>query len=152
MHNLPNEYVIVEIIPSSSKKEMGLIIQIQALKVNNNKIVSRFDYRLNDSLIPNNELRKMISYDKEMFNYTDDSHVLMNEFLRYIGNLPLFILFNSYTLDYLSEIRNVKKDILSYLKMEDSIDIFDKIIKKYQLQPSNHLVDLLYEALIYENE
>ena len=34
--------------------------------------------------------------------------------------------------------------------MEYSLDIFEQIIKKYQLEPSNHLVDLLYEAIIYE--
>ena len=32
-----------------------------------------------------------------------------------------------------------------------SDDVFDKIITKYQLEPSNHLVDLLYEALMFEN-
>jgi len=34
--------------------------------------------------------------------------------------------------------------------MEYTLDIFDRIIKKYNLVPSNHLVDLIYEALIYE--
>ena len=35
--------------------------------------------------------------------------------------------------------------------MEHSYDVFNKIIKKYNLEPSNHLVDLLYEAIIYES-
>ena len=35
--------------------------------------------------------------------------------------------------------------------MEHSYDVFNKIMKKYNLEPSNHLVDLLYEAIIYES-
>ena len=35
--------------------------------------------------------------------------------------------------------------------MKHSYDVFNQIIKKYQLEPSNHLVDLIYEAIIYES-
>ncbi len=30
-------------------------------------------------------------------------------------------------------------------------EIIDDIIEKYNLEPSNYIVDLLYEALIYES-
>ena len=30
------------------------------------------------------------------------------------------------------------------------MEIFNRIIDKYKLQPSDHLVDLVYEAIIYE--
>ena len=46
---------------------------------------------------------------------------------------------------------NKKELIYPYLDMEHSYDVFNKIIKKYNLEPSNHLVDLLYEAIIYES-
>ena len=42
------------------------------------------------------------------------------------------------------------EQIYPYLNMEYSTDVFDKIIEKYNLEPSDHLVDLLYEAIIYE--
>ena len=35
--------------------------------------------------------------------------------------------------------------------MEFSDDVIEKLMSKYNLVPSNHIVDLLYEALIYEN-
>ena len=40
------KYVILEIIPSTSKRETGNILQIQALKLNELKLIDRFDYRL----------------------------------------------------------------------------------------------------------
>ena len=66
-------------------------------------------------------------------------------------DLPLLIIEDSYTLDYLKELNNKKELIYPYLNMEHSYDVFNKIIKKYHLEPSNHLVDLLYEAIIYES-
>ena len=91
------KYVILEIIPSTSKRETGNILQIQALKLNELKLIDRFDYRL---------------------------------------DIPL---------------NNPKESVFKHLNLEYSQDVFDKIINKYNLEPSNHLVDLLYEAIIYEN-
>ncbi len=144
------EYIILEIIPSTSKRETGNILQIQALKLNGLKLISRFDYRL-DIPVNNLDLLNMISYDKENFTYVKDEVQLIKEFKDFISDLPLLIIDNSYTLDYLGEFNNSKESIFKYLNLEYSLDIFDKIITKYNLEPSNNLVDLLYEALIYES-
>ena len=144
------EYIILEIIPSTSKRETGNILQIQALKLNGLKLISRFDYRL-DIPINNPDLLNMISYDKENFTYVKDEKKLIEAFKNFIKDLPLLIIDNSYTLDYLKEFDNSKESIFKYLNLEYSLDIFDKIITKYNLEPSNNLVDLLYEALIYES-
>lgn len=144
------EYIILEIIPSTSKRETGNILQIQALKLNGLKLISRFDYRL-DIPVNNSDLLNMISYDKENFTYVKDEVQLIKEFKDFIKDLPLLIIDNSYTLDYLDEFNNSKESIFKYLNLEYSLDIFDKIITKYNLEPSNNLVDLLYEALIYES-
>ena len=56
----------------------------------------------------------------------------------------------NYTIDYLKDIKNIKKSVFEYLGMNNSYDVFEKIIKKYKLEPSNHLVDLIYEALVFE--
>ena len=148
---IPKNYVIVEIIPSHSNSKVGFIVQLQALKVKDNKIIARMDYRIDEKLITNQDLLNMISYDKDLFKYTDSFERIMNEFLKFIGNDKLLIIDNYYTLDYLSNIPNKKESVFKYLNMEYSEDIFDKIIKKYQLEPSNHLVDLLFEAMIFEN-
>ena len=146
---LSKEYVIVEIIPNHSNSKVGFICQLQALKIKNNKITKRLDLRVKEDLINNPDLLKMISYDKEMFTYAEKEDIL-KEFIKFIGKDKLLIIDNFYTLDYLKDISNKKESIFKYLNLEFSNDIFDKIIDKYKLEPSNHLVDLLYQALIFE--
>ena len=146
---LPKEYIIVEIIPNHSNAKVGFICQLQALKINNDKIIDRLDLRVNEDLISNPDLLKMISYDKEMFKYVEKDYVL-KEFIKFIGKDRLLIIDNYYTIDYLKDIKNKKESVFKYLNLELTDDVFDKLIKKYKLEPSNHLVDLLYEAIVFE--
>lgn len=144
------KYVILEIIPSTYKRETGNILQIQALKLNELKLIDRFDYRL-DIPLNNPDLLNILSYDKDKFTYVKDEKELLKNFKDFISDLPLLIIDNPYTLDYLKDINNPKESVFKHLNLEYSQDVFDKIINKYNLEPSNHLVDLLYEALIYES-
>ena len=146
---LPKEYIIIEIIPNHSNAKVGFIVQLQALKIKDNKIVDRLDLRVNENLVDNPDLLNMISYDKEMFTYVDKD-LILNEFKDYIKKDKILIIDNFYTLDYLKNIDNKKESIFKYLDLEFSNEVFDKIIEKYKLEPSNHLVDLLYEALMFE--
>lgn len=146
---LPKEYVIVEIIPNHSNAKVGFIVQLQALKIMDDKIVDRLDLRVNEELIDNPDLLNMISYDKEMFKYVEKD-MIINKFIDFIKKDKLLIIDNYYTLDYLKNINNKKESVFKYLDLELSDDVFDKLIKKYQLEPSNHLVDLLYEAIVFE--
>lgn len=152
MKKLPKEYIIVEIIPSHSTSKNGFIVQLQALKINEDKIIGRLDLRVDENLINNPDLLRMISYDKDMFTYFSDKETIMEEFIKFISKDKLLIIDNSYTLDYLSNITNKKESIFKFLGLEFSYDVFDKIIDKYKIEPSNHLVDILYEALIFEKE
>ena len=145
------KYIILELIPTASTKEKGDIIQLSALKLEDLNLIDRFDYRLVEEKIPLTELKEMISYDKENFIYKNETKEILEEFKKWSEDLPLLILNNSYTLDYLKELNNKKEDISDYVKIPFSDDIIDKIIEKYNLQPSNYIVDLLYEALIYES-
>ena len=147
---LPKEYVIVEIIPNHSNANVGFIVQLQALKINNDQIIKRLDLRVNDELIDNPDLLNMISYDKDMFTYTSEKDTILKEFIKFIDKDKLLIIDNYYTLDYLKNISNKKESVFKYLDLELSDDVFDKLIKKYKLESSNHLVDLLYEALMFE--
>lgn len=144
------KYIILEIIPSTSKRETGNILQIQALKLNELKLIDRFDYRL-DIPLNNPDLLNILSYDKDKFTYVKDEKELLKNFKDFISDLPLLIIDNPYTLDYLKDINNPKESVFKHLNLEYSQDVFDKIINKYNLEPSNHLVDLLYETLIYES-
>ncbi len=146
-----DKYIIVEIIPTHSKEEKGIIAQISALKLEGLKLLDRFDYRVKDELIENEELKKVIQYDKKAFTYVDNPNFIPEKFKSWAKDFPLLIIEQSYTLDYLKELDNKKELIYPYLNMEHSYNVFNKIIKKYNLEPSNHLVDLLYEAIIYEN-
>ena len=147
---LPKKYVIVEIIPSHSKASFGYIVQLQALKIKDDVIIGRLDLRLDESLINNYDLLKMTSYDKEMFKYTKKRNTILEDFKEFIGKDNLLIIDNDYTEAYLEEIENKKESVFKYMNLVYTDDVFDIMIKKYNLIPSNHLVDLLYEALMFE--
>ena len=147
---LKDKYIILEIIPTSSNKETGFIAQIEALKVENNKIIDRLDLRVKEEFILNKDLLEMISYDKENFIYVNKDE-MMKRLIDFAGDNLLLIIDNSYTRSYLEDINNKKESIFKYLNLEYSDSVFDKLIDKYKLVPSNYLVDLLYEALVYEN-
>lgn len=146
-----DKYIIVEVIPTHSNAEKGMIAQISALKLDGLKLKDRFDYRLKDELIENKDLKEVIQYDKASFTYVDNSNFIPEKFKSWAKDLPLLLIEDTYTLDYLKDIKNKKELIYPYLNMEHSYDVFNKIMKKYNLAPSNHLVDLLYEAIIYES-
>ena len=145
-----DKYIIVEIIPTHSNSEKGFIAQISALKLHGIILKDRFDYRVESRLIENEDLKNIISYDKDMFQYIDNKEFILEKFKRWVEDYPLLIIEESYTPSYLKELNNKKELIYPYLNMEYSLDVFDKIQKKYSLEPSNHLVDLLYEAIISE--
>ena len=146
-----DKYIILEIIPSHSNHELGIIVQLSALKMEGLKLISRFDYRLTDDLVKNPDLLNLISYDKEMFTYVKSEYELREKFKEFIESYPLLIIDNSYTPDYLNSFENSKESIFNYLNLTYSDDVFSILIDKYHLQPTNHLVDLLYESLIYES-
>lgn len=142
-------YIILEIIPTAIKD--GDIVQLSALKINGLNLEDRFDYRLNYKFIDNKDLVDMISYDSDSFNYVDTTKEIVNKFKKWIGNYKLLIIDNSYTENYLVGIKNKRESIFNYLDMKYSDDIIERVIEKYGLVFSNHIVDLLYEALIYES-
>ena len=147
------EYIILELIPTHSKRELGKIIQLQALKIKDFNLIDRFDYRLNEDKITNKDLVNLISYDKDNFNYLDDDKEILDLFSKWSNDLPLLILDNNYTNDYLSGLTNKKEYICNYLDTEYNDDLITYLIKKYNLEPSNHIVDLLYESMImHDNE
>lgn len=144
-------YIIVEIIPTASNPKYGAIAQLSALKLNGLVLKERFDYRLKEEKIYNQDILRMINYDKEDFKYVDSSEEIMNQFQEFIGDYDLLIIDNSYTKKYLEKIKNKKESIFKYLHMRFSDNVIDRMIKKYQLEKSNYIVDLLYEALIFES-
>ena len=145
-----DKYIIVEIIPTHSNSEYGFIAQISALKLEGIKLIDRFDYRVEDHLIENQDLKNMIQYDKKSFTYVNNIYFMIEKFKQWAKDYPLLILEENYTRDYLKELDNTKELIYPYLQLEYSEDVFSKIMDKYHLQPSDHLVDILYEAIIYD--
>ena len=145
-----NKYIIVELIPTTSKKETGDIIQLSALKVDNLSLIDRFDYRLNEDKIYFKKLLELIDYDKELFVYKNTTDEILNDFKEWCENYKILIIDNEYTKSYLKEFEN-KESIFEHLNMKYNDNIIDEIIEKYNLENSNYIVDLLYEALIYEN-
>ena len=145
-----SKYIIAELIPTTSKKETGDIIQLSALKIDDLNLIDRFDYRLNEKKIYFKKLLELIDYDKELFIYKNTTDEILNDFKEWCENYKILIIDNDYTKSYLEEFDN-KESVFKYLNMEYNDNIIDEIIKKYNLENSNYIVDLLYEALIYEN-
>ena len=146
-----DKYIIVELIPSHSVSELGSIIQLSALKIEGLKLIERFDYRLDENLIENKDLKEMVNYDKEGFKYVKNPSKILTDFKKFSKGIPLLIIDNFYTKDYLKELKNQKESVFKYLGLELTDNVFEKLMQKYNLKPSNHLVDLLYEGLIYES-
>ncbi|MDD3452970.1 MAG: hypothetical protein PHN42_01665 [Bacilli bacterium] len=148
-----NKYIILEIIPTSADPNKGEIIQLSALKIKKDdlNLIDRFDYRITDEKIPLTELLNLISYDKSNFVYKSTTKEIINDFIDWIEDIPLLIIDNIYTINYLKNIDNEKTSIFEYLNMKYHDNIIEDVIKKYQLRNSNYIVDLLYEALIYES-
>ena len=147
--NLKNEkYIILEIIPTAIHPSKGDIIQLSALKLDGLQLLDRFDFRLNETLIANDDFKELISYDKSAFVYKNSTQEILMCFKEWIENLPLLIIDNTYTKNFLESIQNNKESILKYLDKEYQDNIIEILIEEYNLEPSNYIVDLLYECLI----
>lgn len=146
------KYIILEIIPTAVDPKKGELAQLSALKLDGLKLIDRFDYRLVDDKINNNDIINMISYDNDLFTYVNTTRTILSRFKKWIEDYDLLIIDNLYTRNYLEKIKNSKESVFKYLDMECSDDVIEKMIDKYKLQPSNHIVDLIYEALIFETK
>ncbi len=151
MNLLKDKYIIVEIIPTSSDSNKGIIAQVSALKLDGIKLIDRFDYRINDELVNNKDLLEMISYDKDNFIYTDNPDLILPKFKKWSSNLPILLIENNYTKDYLASLNNKMELVYPYLELEYNYDVFNTIMNKYQIEASNYLVDIIYEAIILES-
>ena len=151
MNLLKDKYIIVEVIPTSSDSKKGIIAQLSALKLDGIKLIDRFDYRIDEKLVNNNDLLEMISYDKENFKYTSYTSLIIKKFKEWIEDLPILLIENDYTKDYLKDINNRMELVYPYLNVDYNYDVFNTIMAKYQIAPSNYLVDIIYEAIIAES-
>lgn len=151
MDLLKDKYVIVELIPTSSDSKKGIIAQLSALKLEGIKLIDRFDYRIDENLVNNKDLLEMISYDKENFKYTRDTSLIIEKFKEWVDDLPILLIENDYTKDYLKDINNQMELVYPYLNIDYNYDVFNIIMSKYQIAPSNYLVDIIYEAIIIES-
>ena len=149
--NLKKEkYVILEIIPTAVDPKKGDVAQLSALKIDGIKLVDRFDYRLDKNKINIPDILRMLDYDNESFKYVKTTKTLMKNCKKFIEDLPLLITDNTYTRNDLEDINNKKESVFKYLGLDVTDDVFDRLMNKYELEPSCYLVDLLYEALIKE--
>ena len=140
----------MEIIPTGIDRNHGEIVQLSALKLDGLKLIDRFDYRLNEEKVPIQEFIDMCSYDKDSFNYVDNTDLILDKFKEFVGDLPLLIIDNSYTRNFLNIFDNNKECVFNYMNINNNDDSIQEMINKYKLEESNYIVDLIYEALIRE--
>lgn len=143
-----DKYIIVELIPTTLKKETGDIIQLSALKIENLQITGRFDYRLHEDRILIKDFLDIISYDKEAFTYKYSTEEILDDFKEFIKDYPLLIIDNEYTRNYLSDITNKKESLYDYFDIEHKDSIIEELMSKYNIEPTNYIVDIIYESII----
>lgn len=143
-----DKYIIVELIPTTLKKETGDIIQLSALKIENLQITGRFDYRLHEDRIIIKDFLDIISYDKEAFTYKYSTKEIIECFKEFIKDYPLLIIDNEYTRNYLSDITNKKESLYDYFDIEHKDSIIEELMSKYNIEPTNYIVDIIYESII----
>ena len=143
-----DKYIIVEVIPTTLKKETGDIIQLSALKIDKLQITGRFDYRLNEDKILIKDFLDIISYDKDSFTYKYSTEEILHDFQEFIGDYPLLIIDNEYTRNYLSDIKNKKESLYDYFDIEHKDNIIEELMTKYNIEPTNYIVDIIYESII----
>lgn len=148
MNLLVEKYIIVEVIPTAISREKGDLVQLSALKLEGLKLLERFDYRLNEDKILLDDFKKMIDYDKDSFKYKETTEEILEDFGVWSNGLPILILDNKYTNNFLEKLSNEKISISYFLHEEYSDDLIERLINKYNILPTNYIVDILYEALI----
>lgn len=141
-----NKYVIVEIIPTTRKKDTGNIAQLAALKIDND-IVSSINLRLNKEKIQIPDILNMINYDNDNFEYLNSTSKILEKFKKWSKGYKLIIIPNDYTLDYLSDLDNEKISICEIFNIEFSDNIINYIVNKYNLQLNNDIVGIIYKAI-----
>lgn len=146
-----DKYIILELIPDGIDPDKGIVLQVSGLKLNGLELVDRFDYRINEDKVRIKEFLEMLNYDKDNFTYVDDDKIILSKLKEWVSDLPILLVDDTYTLNFLEDFNNSKELIFSLYNLENTSDVFEKIMKKYNLEPSNYLVDILYEALIYES-
>ena len=148
MELINNKYIILELIPTALTPEKGDIVQLSAIKVDGLRILSRFDYRLNEDKIYIPDFLDMISYDKSEFVYKDTTKEILEEFNAWSEDITILIMNNKYTENFLKDIPNNKEFICNYLEKEYGDSLIEELIKENNLEESNYIVDLLFESLI----
>ena len=141
-----DEYVILEVIPT--RLDNGDIVELTALRIKDLKLVDRFNYRLNKDKVEIKEFLEMCSYDDDSFNYVDNTKDIIKEFKKLVEDLPLVVVDNTYTCNYLKDFDNKIELVFPYLELENDSEAIQNMIKKYKLEESNYIVDLVYEAII----
>lgn len=140
--------IILELIPTSISPKKGDIIQLSAIKLDGLKLVDRFDYRLAERLIALDDFKKMIDYDKSSFTYKDSTKEILNDFTSWSEGLPLLILDNEYTNNFLEDLSNKKESICTYLDTNYHDRIIEELIEKFSIPETNYIVDILYESIL----
>ena len=137
-----NEGILLELIPSKSKD--GDIIQIEALDIKNNEIIKRLNIRYLAKNL-DQKLIDMISYDKNDHIYLDSTEEMLKALKDFAKDKTIYIMDNSYTRDYLKEFNT---SFIEEFLDEEKDGFLERMINKYNIKPTNYIVDILYESII----
>lgn len=136
------EGILLELIPSKNKD--GDIIQIEALDIKNNQVINRLNIRYLAKNL-DQKLIDMISYDKDDHIYLDSIEAMLKALKDFAKDKTIYIMDNGYTKDYLKEFNT---SFIEEFLEEEKDGFLERMIKKYNIKPTNYIVDILYESII----
>ena len=86
----------------------------------------------------------MCNYDNDLFIYKDNNKEILDELKKFVSDLKIILIDDTYTLNYLKDFNNDMETIYKYVNVKN----IEEMVNKYKLEPSNYMVDLVFEAII----
>ena len=164
---LEDTYVVFDLETTGLYPNSGdSIIEIGAVKINDGKIIDRFDELINPSKDLNEEIIKITGISNEMLKDKRNEEEVLNDFMKWVGNVPMVahnakfdisfidMAFSKYNLGTL---KNTVIDTLGlsrYLESKERYHNLATLVKRYEIpwdEEKHHRADYDSEgtALIF---
>lgn len=164
---LEGTYVVFDLETTGLYPNSGdSIIEIGAVKINNGKIVDRYDELINPNILLSNEITNITGINNEMLKGKRNEEVCVKDFMKWVGNLPMVahnakfdisFLDMAYSKYNLGKINNIVIDTLGlsrYLESSERYHNLSTLVKRYNIpwdEDKHHRADYDSEgtALIF---
>lgn len=136
--NLVDDYVVFDLETTGFDPKTNKIIEIGALKYQNNKLVDSLDILVNPECPIPYEITNITGIDNEMVNNEKTIEEALPKFLEFIGSLPLVAHNSSFDLSFIEE--NINR---LNLPMIQNTNIDTVYLSRRYIPTHNHKLETL---------